>query len=111
MKNARLWGVGKHSKLSVSAEARAYIAEVSSSRFLSGVSEEGFWNEFEEKNTSTSGMRVMSGSFILTAEDVGANGSVRNTASLNRGSDSAGTNSGIPGVGDGELSPLCTASV
>jgi hypothetical protein len=87
------------------------MAEVSSSRFLSGAWEEGFWNEFEEKNTSTSGIRVMSGSFIRTVDDVGANGSVRNTASLNRGSDSAGANSEIPGVDDGELSLLCAASV
>lgn len=90
----------------------AHMIEVSSSMFLSGVWEEQLWNEFEEKNTSAGGIRVISGSFIRTTADVGASGSVRNTASLNRDSDSVGTVtwSGIPGVDEGESSPLCTAS-
>ena len=86
------------------------MTEVSSSMFLSGVWEERLWNEFEEKNTSAGGMRVISSSFIRITADVGASGSVRNTASLNRDSDSVGTSSGIPGVGEGESSPLCTTS-
>jgi hypothetical protein len=86
------------------------MIEASSSMFLSGVWEEQLWNEFEEKNTSAGGIRVMSGSFIRTTADVGASGSVRNTASSNRDSDSAGTSSGIPGVDEGELSPPCAAS-
>ena len=84
------------------------MIEVSSSMFLSGVREERLWSEFEEKNRSAGGIRVISGSFIRTTADVGASGSVRNTASLNRDSDSAGATSGIPGVGEGELSPLST---
>jgi len=52
----------------------------------------------------------MSGSDIRTADDVRASGSARNTASLNRDSDSAGANEGTSGVGDGEFSLLCAVS-
>jgi len=45
------------------------------------------------------------------ADIVGASGSVRNTASPDRGSDSTGTKLGISGVDDGELSLFCAVSV
>lgn len=66
---------------------------------------------FVEKNTSTSGMRVRSGSVIRTADNVGASGSVRKTASLNRGSVSIAAKVGTSGVNDGELSLLCAVSI
>jgi hypothetical protein len=56
-------------------------------------------------------MRVISGSAIWTADDVGASGSVKKTASLNRGSDSAGTKAETSGVDDAEASLFCAASV